>query len=58
MGIIANSFFSPQVKKHPLSHLVIFENSKAGVEYEFAAAWEADVMGVKSAEAFKELLLK
>lgn len=57
MGIVADTVFSPQVKSHSLSHLVVFENSKAGVEYEFAAAWEADVMGVKSAEAFKKLLL-
>lgn len=58
MGIVSDKKYQPAVRVHPLSHLVVFENSAAGVTYEFAAAWEADVMGVKSAEAFKEILLK
>ena len=58
MGIVASSDFLPSVKNHPLNHLVVFENSSQGVEYEFAAAWEEDVMGIKTESAFKELLLK
>lgn len=58
MGIVADTKYQPVVRENPLSHLVVFENSLAGVAYEFAAAWEQDVMGVKSPEAFKEILLK
>ena len=58
MGIVAMREFSPIVQKHPLNHLVVFEKSKTGVEYEFAAAWEADIMSIKTAEAFKKALLK
>ncbi len=58
MGIVADTKYQPVVRENPLSHLVVFENSLAGVAYEFAAAWEQDVMGVKSAIDFRTTLLK
>ncbi|MCB0520453.1 MAG: DUF4861 family protein [Saprospiraceae bacterium] len=58
MGVVADTKYQPVVRDNPLSFLVVFENSAAGVNYEFAAAWEMDVMGVKTAADFKALLLK
>ena len=58
MGIVADMEYLPVVRENPLSHLAVFENSAAGVTYEFAAAWEADVMGLKSAADFRAALLK
>ena len=58
LGIVASSTYAPQIKEHPLNHLVIFEQSQSGVEYEFAAAWEADRMEINDAATFKKRLLQ
>ena len=58
MGIIANKDYSPIIVDHPLSHILAFDNAAQKVEYEFAAAWENDVMAIKDEAEFKALLLK
>jgi len=57
MGIVADTVFNPMIQANSLNHLVVFQNSKQGVKYQFAAAWEQDVMNVKERAKFKNLLI-
>jgi hypothetical protein len=57
MGVLASTQYQPEVIENELSHLVVFKNSSKGVVYDFAAAWEKDVMGIKDATAFQKRLL-
>lgn len=58
MGVVASTDYAPRVQDNALSHLLLFDNAPTGVTYEFVAAWENDVIGVKTADAFRTLILQ
>lgn len=56
MGIIIKEDFQPEKIPNALSHAYVLKNSGNKVNYRFLAAWERDVMGVKDAAGFKNLI--
>jgi len=58
MGLIMDQSFQPTYTPDIWSHVYIFENAAKSVNYRFLAAWEQDVIGVRSAADFKQLIVE
>lgn len=58
MGILISESFEPEKIEDALSHAYVLKKSGNKVNYRFLAAWERDVIGVKSAEDFQQQMEK
>ena len=56
MGLVINQEFQAENLPNALSHVYIFNNAPSKASYRFLAAWERDVIGVKDAAGFRELM--
>lgn len=56
MGLVMNQNDQPEQVPNIWSHTYVFKKAKAEVSYRFLAAWERDVIGVKNADDFKNLV--
>ena len=56
MGIIMPETLKPDKISNDFSHVYLFRNAENKVNYHFLAAWERDVIGVKSSDEFQLLI--
>jgi len=56
MGLVMNLDDQPEKVPNIWSHTYVFKNPRSEMSYQFLAAWEKDVIGVKDAGAFENLI--
>lgn len=56
MALILPERYQPQKISNDFSHAFIFQHPAKVVNYRFMAAWERDVMGIKTSAAFQQLI--
>jgi len=56
MAVVVDQQIPITYLDHSLSHVWLFPEEQSSVSYQFAAAWEADVQGVKDEGDFVEML--
>ena len=58
MGILLPNTYQPEAIEDKESHAFVFKNAPQKVAYQFVAAWERDVIGIKDAPGFEKLLIE